>query len=173
MNNIIRNDPISAYRRTYRVVDGRTEENETTINIYSVCQDILQKKLASAKRGEIGKIRKEYVCRVSGDYADEVVRQAFEEFDYTIEEVSYFIQRPTLLLGRLLHLASRDNFIGFFVQTNDIQDHYVALLVRNQKIYLLDSLEPAPRLIKRLVELDTIGLIWAIFDNDPNRTEPE
>jgi hypothetical protein len=151
-------------------------ENDVTINIMQVCKDILKEKVDGfhGTKKDLQKLKKDYACKQSGEYADEVVRRTIEEMDLTIEEYSDLLLDKPQLLARLKNRASLDNFLGFFLQTSaNKQDHYCALLVRDNKIMLLDSLEYAPRQIRRLSDLDNINMIWGIFDNDEERTDIE
>jgi len=176
INNIVRNDPLSAYRRSFRVVDGKKPENDVTVNIMRVCKDILKKKVDAFQGTKVAlkALKKDYACKSSGDYADEVVRQVFEEMKLEIEEYSDLLLNKPQLLTNLKNRANLDNFLGFFLQTQARkEDHYCCLLFRNNKIMLLDSLEDAPREIRRLSDMDNIGMIWGIFDNDDERTDIE
>jgi hypothetical protein len=176
INNIVRNDIGSTYRRSFRVVDGKKPEDDTTINIMRVCKDILKEKIEAfhGTKKDLLKLKKDYACKSSGDYADEVVRRTLEEIDLTIEEYSDLLLDKPQLLHKLKNRASLENFLGFFLQTSaNKQDHYCALLLRDGKLMLLDSLEFAPRQIRRVSDMDNIGMIWGIFDNDEERTDIE
>jgi len=176
INNIVRNDIGSSYRRSYRIVDGKKPEDDTTINIMRVCKDILKEKVEAfhGTKKALQKLKKDYACKQSGDYADEVVKRTIEEMDLDITDYSPLLLDKPQLLMKLKNRAALDNFLGFFLQTSaNKQDHYCALLVRDSKIMLLDSLEQAPRQIRRLSDMDNIGMIWGIFDNDEERTDIE
>lgn len=172
MNNILRNDT-SSFRKRQKVVDGKKPEDDYNINIARVCEDILRKMLQGKSKAQQKDIKRDYKCKSAGDYADDVVRKTFEELDLDIVEYSPLLLDKPRLLERLLNRSKLDNFLGFFLQTNEDIDHYVALLVRENQIWLLDSMAAGPRKVRKLTDIDRIGMIWGIYDNDDERTDVE
>jgi hypothetical protein len=171
LNNIVRNDPQSAFRRSFKVIDGRDSGNDKTFNIKKICEELKKTELEKYKhlsKREYRKKEKSFECKSSGDYNYDVVEEVIKKMGLTIEELTQL--RDGDINGFKTFGEMTPNFLGFFVQQ---AAHYVAVLVRENKVWLLDSLNNKEKELKSVKDLGQINLIWGIIDEDEERTDEE
>ncbi len=171
INNIVRNDPQSAYRRSFKVIDKKEPGNEKTFNIKTICEELKKTELEKYKhlsKKEFRKKEKSFECKSSGDYNYDVVEEVLNKMELKIEDLTHM--REEDLSALKTYGETTPNFLGFFVQQ---AAHYVAVLVRENKVWLLDSLNDREKQLKSVKDLGDLNLIWAIIDEDEERTDEE